>query len=230
MMPWPYAATFLPSRRGVRGNGHIAMVGGRRWSDPTKEGKKEEAGRIGIAGFPSRRGIPSRIPREVFDRCGGARLRSRHEDGTPPFGWTPGGWRGLRSRWRFSSSGWTPRKNWVLPGEERGGAGRGYPPGGRWSRGWWPLGPRRCRSTGSRGRVGPGRWVAYDAAFGSQDRRKRNIENRRWGDACFIPSARSTATRRDLGDNQADNPISPRRRGSSWWPPTPRKLVVVREG
>ena len=50
----------------------------------------------------------------------------------------------------------------MLPGEERGGAGSGYPQevggvgdGGRWCHG---------RLTGSRGRVGPGRWVAYNAA------------------------------------------------------------------
>merc|ERR1712194_627146 len=55
---------------------------GRGWK---RKKKRKEAGRIGRAGFPSRRGIPSRIRRAVFDRCGGARLRSRHEDGTPPF-------------------------------------------------------------------------------------------------------------------------------------------------
>jgi len=77
MLPWPYEATSCPQDGASEAMSN--RDGGKRM-----ERKRKEAGRIGRAGFPSRRGIPSRIPRAVFDRCGGARLRSRHEDGTPP--------------------------------------------------------------------------------------------------------------------------------------------------
>jgi hypothetical protein len=203
----------------------MVSVGGYGLSDEGRE--KKEAGRIGRAGFPSRRGIPSKILRAVFDRCGGTwMMKPTRGCWYAPIVWTPVGVeRSLKPIAPFpcpvgrcGRTGCSPERGEVVTEggtpQEGGGVGDGG-----------------CLSHGhlhQRGRVaaGAGHWVAYDAAVDSQDWRKQKIENRRWFDACFISSARSTAAQRDMGISQADNLIFPnneracgghRYRGSSWW-------------
>jgi len=162
LVPWHVAMAvrsdvFYP-RRGVRGNGQIAMVG-RGWKGCKKVGGGQNW-KSGVY-LPARDSLkdPESGVRPEWWRAAAKPTRGWYA----PIEWTPVGVaRPSKPIALFLVR--APRKNWVLPGEERGGAGSGYPPGGRLSRGWWPLVPRRCRLTGSRGRVGPGRWVAYDAA------------------------------------------------------------------